>query len=164
MLRYLQIRDFAIIDSVELELQRWSDGSDRRDRRRQVHHRRCTGAAGRWSRRRRCRAQRCRARRHCRDYRYFTHRRRIAPPARRALHRQCGRAGTAARDRQRRPQPRLARRPVGAFAGVEPGGPAAIRYSRPARISIAGTTRHATGAGRRLRPARVAGRPGAHRS
>ncbi len=63
MLTHLQIRDFAIVDAVELELRVGSHRAHRRDRRRQVDHRRRTAAARRRARRRRSGAPRRRARR-----------------------------------------------------------------------------------------------------
>ena len=119
MLRHLQIRDFAIIDAVELEFSRGLTV--------------LTGETGagksiivdalellcRRPRRCRCGARRRRARRHHRHGRY------LRPPA--ASCATCSmssrstserRAAAAARGRQRRAQPRLAQRPGGAGTGA----------------------------------------------
>ncbi len=63
MLTHLQIRDFAIIDLVELEVARRTHRAHRRNRRRQIHHGRRAGAAGRRQGRRRSRARGHRTRR-----------------------------------------------------------------------------------------------------
>ena len=67
MLTQLQIRDFAIVEAVELELAAGLHRAHRRDRRRQVDPRRCAAARRRRSRRQRRRAPRRRARRGDRD-------------------------------------------------------------------------------------------------
>ena len=160
VLRYLQIRDFAIIDAVELEFQPRPDGADRRDRRRQVHHRRCAGAAVRaaapvptW-----CAPA---------PSAPTSPPRSMSPaPAGELRHlldehsiEQWRRAAAAPRGRQRRAQPRLAQRPdrcrcrcCASAAG------AAVRDPWPARISVAGAPGDAARAGRQLWPARVPGR------
>ena len=73
MLTHLQIRDFAIIDLIELEVRAGSDRAHRRNRRGQIHRGRCARAARRRQGRRRGGSRGHRTRRALRDLRHQRH-------------------------------------------------------------------------------------------
>ena len=161
MLTHLQIRDFAIAECGRSRVRRRLYGTDRRNRRGQVHPDRCAAAGSGRPRRQRRRAPRRRTRRSHRRPSPLRVTRAALRLAGRAIDRTRRRVPFAPRRRRRRPRPRLPERPVRTRAIAARAGRAARRRSRPARIPVARAQRAPARDARRQRQA--AGRRGTGR-